>query len=343
MALVGPPRDRLRHGHPGRRARGHARRGACWSSASPPCRPGSSRERWWRVRHAVRRRRRRWPCRWPPSSGCPGSRPSAARSAGSGVDRRGRELPATATRILALVPYLDGGYGHLGEANFFSQYNLPEVGIYLGILPLIALITLLAPALAQPDRAARPAHLVRRRAASGSSSRSGSNTPLEHLFNSLPLYGSQRLQSRNMITVATAVCVLFAGLDRPHGPAAAARDRWQRYDRIMALVPARRRGRRVRLGPGSPPARLVQVFAGVAWASPSVTVDRPCRRRSSRWPSVPAPPRSCGSGRTWAASRGCAVGRRLRGRRPRADGADEPAHRDAAQRPGGRDRRRCSS
>ena len=51
----------------------------------------------------------------------------------------------------------------------------------------------------------------------------GSNTPLEHLFNSLPLYGHQRLQSRNMITVATAVCVLFAGwIDRTESPASAA-------------------------------------------------------------------------------------------------------------------------
>ena len=64
----------------------------------------------------------------------------------------------------------------------------------------------------------------------------GSNTPFEHLFNRLPFYGHQRLQSRNMITVATAVCVLFAGwLDRrePVRP----RDPLTRYDRIMALVP----------------------------------------------------------------------------------------------------------
>jgi hypothetical protein len=66
---------------------------------------------------------------------------------------------------------------------------------------------------------------------------SGTNTPLEHLFNSLPLYGNQRLQSRNMITVATAVCVLFAGwLDRTKEPQL--RESMTRYDRIMALVPA---------------------------------------------------------------------------------------------------------
>ena len=65
----------------------------------------------------------------------------------------------------------------------------------------------------------------------------GSYTPLEHVFNSLPLYGNQRLQSRNMITVATAVCVLFAGwLDRTEAPRL--REPMTRYDRIMALVPA---------------------------------------------------------------------------------------------------------
>ncbi len=64
----------------------------------------------------------------------------------------------------------------------------------------------------------------------------GSNTPLEHLFNLLPLYGHQRLQSRNMITVATAVCVLFAGwIDRTDSPRP--KDPLNRYDRIMAVVP----------------------------------------------------------------------------------------------------------
>ena len=71
---------------------------------------------------------------------------------------------------------------------------------------------------------------------SASSSLLGSNTPLEHLFNALPLYGNQRLQSRNMITVATAVCVLFAGwLDRTEEPRL--REPMTPYDRIMSLIP----------------------------------------------------------------------------------------------------------
>jgi len=101
-----------------------------------------------------------------------------------------------------LVPYIDGGYGHLGEANFFGQYNLPEVGIYLGILPVVALITLLKPSWPSrlPSRDRLTWYVV---GLFGLLLALGSNTPLEHLFNSVPLYGHQRLQSRNMITVAT--------------------------------------------------------------------------------------------------------------------------------------------
>ncbi len=137
--------------------------------------------------------------------------------------------------ILSLVPYLNGGYGHLGEAPFFSQYNLPEVGIYLGVLPLIALITLLHPR--WPSRIALRDRLTWYGVgAFGYLLALGSNTPLEHLFNSLPLYGNQRLQSRNMITVATATCVLFAGwMDRTD--AGHLERRTTRFDRIMGVVP----------------------------------------------------------------------------------------------------------
>ncbi len=153
---------------------------------------------------------------------------------GSGVLAAAGSYPRPFT-ILGLVPYLDGGYGHLGEAKFFGQYNLPEVGIYLGILPLIALVTLLHPR--WPSRiAARDRLTWYVVGLVGLLLALGSNTPLEHLFNSLPLYGHQRLQSRNMVTVATAVCVLFAGwIDRTTSPRPT--DPLNRYDRIMALVP----------------------------------------------------------------------------------------------------------
>ncbi|HVB90724.1 MAG TPA: hypothetical protein VND70_01365 [Acidimicrobiales bacterium] len=135
--------------------------------------------------------------------------------------------------FLSLVPYLYGGYGHIGETVYFNHYNLPEIGIYLGILPMIALATLLHPRW--------PSRLPKRERLTwycvgllGVLLALGSNTPLEHLFNALPLYGHQRLQSRNMIDAAVAVCVLFAGwIDR------APEDRRSlvRYERSVALIP----------------------------------------------------------------------------------------------------------
>jgi hypothetical protein len=185
---------------------------------------------------------------------------------GSGVFAAAGSYP-TPFSILALVPYLDGGYGHLREAQFFSQYNLPEVGIYLGVLPLIALLTLLHPR--WPSRLpARDRLTWYAVGVIGFVLALGSNTPLERFFNAVPLYGHQRLQSRNMIIVATAVSVLFAGwVDRTDTPRVG--DRWSRYDRVVALVPAA-----IVLGLAiwalTATGSLVHVFAGVG-ASPAVT------------------------------------------------------------------------
>jgi hypothetical protein len=138
-----------------------------------------------------------------------------------------------ANSLLALVPYLFGGYGHLGEAKFFSHYNLPEVGIYVGILPVVALITLWRPQ--WPSRLARSErrtwYII---AAIGLLLAFGANTPLEHVFNQIPLYGHQRLQSRNMIDVSVALCVLFAGwLDRREDPGRTS----VRFDRWAGFIP----------------------------------------------------------------------------------------------------------
>ncbi len=195
---------------------------------------GLNRERWWRVVSrcgtgaalALSLAAIQW---------LPGLEAIRNSQRGSGVIAGAGSYPRPFT-VLGLVPYIDGGYGHLGEAQFFGQYNLPEVGIYLGILPVIALITLLNRRWPSriPPRDRLTWYVV---GLFGLLLALGSNTPLEHLFNSLPLYGNQRLQSRNMITVATAVCVLFAGwIDRTEAPRL--REPMTRYDRIMALVPA---------------------------------------------------------------------------------------------------------
>ncbi len=227
---------------------------------------GLSRERWWRVLSrcaagavlALSLAAIQW---------LPGLEAIRSSQRGSGVIAAAGSYPGP-FGIFALVPYLDGGYGHLGEAQFFSQYNLPEVGIYLGILPLIAVVTLLRPG--WPSRiGARDRLTWYVVGLFGLLLALGSNTPLEHLFNALPLYGHQRLQSRNMVTVATAVCVLFAGwIDRTDTPRP--KSPLNRYDRIMALVPfgiVAALSIWAQVATGS----LVRVFAGVS-ASPEVTV-----------------------------------------------------------------------
>jgi hypothetical protein len=226
---------------------------------------GLSRERWWRVLSrsataaalALSLAAIQW---------LPGLEAIRNSQRGSGVFAAAGSYP-TPFSIFALVPYIDGGYGRLGEAGFFSHYNLPEVGIYLGVLPLIALITLLHPRwpsrLAPRDRLTWYAVGV-----FGYLLALGSNTPLEGLFNRIPIYGHQRLQSRNMVIVATAVSVLFAGwLDR--SDASQVDVRWRRYDRIMALVPLALVAVLV-VWALAATGSLVHVFAGV-WASPGVT------------------------------------------------------------------------
>jgi hypothetical protein len=182
----------------------------------------------------------------------------SSQRAGSSIAAAG-SFP-TPFNIFWLVPYLDGNYGNFGEARFFSQYNLPEVGVYLGILPVIAVITLLHPRWPSriPGRDRLTWYVL---GIFGYLLALGSNTPLEHLFNSLPLYGHQRLQSRNMITVSTAVCVLFAGwIDRSDGAASDKTLLW--YDRVLALLPAGIvAGLTVWALTG--PTSLVSVFAGV--------------------------------------------------------------------------------
>lgn len=135
--------------------------------------------------------------------------------------------------LLSLVPYLYGGYGRLGEASFFSSYNLPEVEIYLGVLPIVALLVLWIPS--WPSRLAprerRTWYLL---GLVGVLLALGAHTPLEHLFNEIPLYGNQRLQSRNMIDFSVVLSVLLAGwIDRD----AASAHKWVVVDRWTACIP----------------------------------------------------------------------------------------------------------
>jgi hypothetical protein len=109
--------------------------------------------------------------------------------------------------LLTLVPDLLGGSGSLGQPSFFTGYNLAEVTSYVGILPLVAAFALLG----RLRLRSRPPewliwHLI---AFVGVLLALGGNTPLGVLFYHLPLFGDQRLQSRNVLVLDVALAVLF--------------------------------------------------------------------------------------------------------------------------------------
>jgi hypothetical protein len=118
--------------------------------------------------------------------------------------------------LLTLVPDLLGGTGSVGQPSFFGFYNLTEVTSYVGILPLVAAFALLGRLQWRP----RPPdwlvwHVM---ALAGVALALGGNTPLGNVLYHLPLFGDQRLQSRNILVLDLALAVLLAyWADQPFG------------------------------------------------------------------------------------------------------------------------------
>jgi hypothetical protein len=109
--------------------------------------------------------------------------------------------------LLMLVPDLLGGSGSFGQPSFFATYNLTEVTDYVGILPLVAAAVLLG----RVRLRRRPPewlvwHVI---ALAGVLLALGGRTPLGHLLIHLPLFGDQRLQSRNILVADLALAVLL--------------------------------------------------------------------------------------------------------------------------------------
>ncbi len=140
--------------------------------------------------------------------------------------------------LLAVLPYLFGGYGQLNQPYFFGQYNLPEVSIYIGILPLIGALTMLA----GRRRAGAPKAEMRAWTMVGAAAlvlALGNHTPLEPLLSHIPLYGHQRLQSRNILGVDLAAAALFGWwLDRNSWPRTHPMGAWEKFAALVPFVVA---------------------------------------------------------------------------------------------------------
>jgi hypothetical protein len=147
--------------------------------------------------------------------------------------------------LLTLVPDLLGGSGSLGQPSFLPAYNLTEVTSYVGILPLVASFALLGRLRLRPRL---PEWLVWHvMALVGIVLALGGNTPLGHLLYHVPLFGDQRLQSRNILVLDLALAVLlgywadqFFGEE---GEAEVSRVRTGRFARfapgaVLGVVPA---------------------------------------------------------------------------------------------------------
>jgi hypothetical protein len=110
--------------------------------------------------------------------------------------------------LLMLVPDLMGGSGSFGQPSFFAHYNLAEVTGYVGVLPLAAATALLGRLRLRPRLPEWVVwHLM---ALVGVLLALGGNTPLGHLLVHVPLFGAQRLQSRNILVADLALAVLLA-------------------------------------------------------------------------------------------------------------------------------------
>ena len=110
--------------------------------------------------------------------------------------------------LLGLDPLLLGTSGAF-PLHFFATYNLAEVSSYIGIMPVMGLVGLLARRHRRSPEARRwwIWYVI---AGLGLLLTWGSFTPLGHVFFHLPLFNRQRLLSRNLLEVDLAVAVLFA-------------------------------------------------------------------------------------------------------------------------------------
>jgi hypothetical protein len=114
---------------------------------------------------------------------------------------------------LLWFPTLLGGNGSWGQPGYYANYNLPEVTSYVGLLALVAAAVFFSRLKwrARGD-ATHELNFFALLAVIGLVATWGSFTPLGHVLRLIPLFGSTRLQSRNIVLVDLALCVFLAWL-----------------------------------------------------------------------------------------------------------------------------------
>jgi hypothetical protein len=111
---------------------------------------------------------------------------------------------------LLFVPDIFGGNSTGGQPSFFAHYNLPEVTGYVGVLALMATFAFLTRVSRRGWKGEERDYVLYAVVfVIGLFATWGSYTPLGHLYRHIPLYGTTRLQSRNVILVDFAMTVML--------------------------------------------------------------------------------------------------------------------------------------
>jgi hypothetical protein len=111
---------------------------------------------------------------------------------------------------LLFSPDLFGGNGAFGQPSFFANYNLAEVTGYAGVLALVAAAAFLTRFTWKGWRShERDYAIYVVIGVIGLFATWGSFTPLGHVFQAIPLFGSTRLQSRSIILVDFPLAVIL--------------------------------------------------------------------------------------------------------------------------------------
>lgn len=133
------------------------------------------------------------------------------------------------------VPFVIGGNGTLGGAMYAGPFNLIELTIGVGLVPLVALAAF-ALRLARPRSGQRLGVWFVAVAVSVVLS-AGTNLPTGRLLVQVPLFGGERLQNRNAGIGDFALCVLLALFVDALAAGAHATTGARRLCRILAALP----------------------------------------------------------------------------------------------------------